>query len=436
LKLLFNQGKKCSLNFQVILKRRNNSANSNYDEYELNDNPDENENDDEEDEDDEDENDDDDSRTSSEEENTVYNENDDTDRNSLDYTGYLNLDYTDEEWYAYNSGVGNPESDDEKYRKSSSRLHQIQIFLDSMEKSPYLAINNQKMLKWKFNRRDDDFVTDSCSFKIYSTFSKNFESAYYLLDELIDQLNLTNYTGLNELWTCLVRIGCVQTFGKRLKIFSLLIKIMYKIDLEGGEKSCINLHALKPLKNLQYYLQNSSSHNNSRNLCRALFELFFFAEKLAIKWEMQKEYRAHMRDKEEFVEQVCETSYFIKLMMKSLNLNDEVAVCDNETNENAEKESKRKQRLKVSEKFELALKKSDGSSKSESDEPTLFKNSPNETKNECTLDNSGLSTSRESCHETNENNSNDYETETDEDKDDGVENENESEDNEENEWSN
>ena len=255
----------------------------------------------------------------------------------MDFNGYLNTDYTDEEWYSYNShgGGGQRESDDEKYRKSSNRLHQMQIYLDSVDKAPYLAINNQKMLKWKFTRRDDEDVVDTCSFKIYSTFSKNFESAYYLLDELIEQLNLANYTSLNDLWLCLVRIGCVQSFGKRLKIFSLLIKIMHKIDMEDtGEstRACaINLYALKPLKNLQYHLQNSTSQSNSRNLCRALFELFFFAEKLAIKWGVQREYRAHMRDKDEFVEQICEASYFIKLMMKSLNLNDEGATATTTT---------------------------------------------------------------------------------------------------------
>jgi hypothetical protein len=381
-------GKKSSLNFQVMLKRKESSSNSNYDE-DMNENHDDNnENDDNDatdEDDDEDDEEDDESNSSSDDNKTLdSDELDETEQNIEEWN------FSDQEWYSSNYGAGggeshavgaNQDSDDEKYRKSSCRLHQIQVLLDSVDKTPYLAINNQKMLKWKFNRRDDDLVTDTCSFKIYSTFSKNFESAYYLLDELIDQLNLTKYTGLNDLWMCLVKIGCVQSFCKRLKVFSLLIKIMHKIDLNNGAKFCINLHALKPLKNLQYYLQNSTSYNNSRNLCRALFELFFFAEKLAIKWNLQREYRAHMRDKDEFVEQICETSYFLKLIMNSLNLNGETAsTCDEKTAKKADTNSKSK---KIDKK-NYTFKEKDGES------PSL---APNES-NSATVTNVILDTTK------------------------------------------
>lgn len=206
------------------------------------------------------------------------------------------------------------DSDEEKYRKLTYKLP-----LDSIEYSPYLAINNQKLLKWKFLRHDEsDWQFESCSFKIYSCVSKNFHSAYYLLDELIDQLDIKSFQQLNELWNYLIKISCAQVFNKRLKLLNLLIKIMHKVNECSMDKMCVNLFALKPLKNLEYTLEMTSKED--RNLSRALFELFFFAEKLANKWQIQNEYRAQMKDKVEFVEKVCETAYLISLIMTSLNL--------------------------------------------------------------------------------------------------------------------
>jgi hypothetical protein len=299
LKKLKESGKKCSLQFQVMLKKKDTTQNYVSNEDDMTDNPDDNEDD--EDEEDEDN---DDSYSSSTEDEENHN--------------MAESDNDESDWHVVNNN-NYGDSDDEKYKKSTYKLP-----LDFIENNPYLAINNQKMLKWKFIRRDEsDWTTDVCSFKIYSTFSKNFESAYYLLDELISQLDFNQYSALNELWGSLIKIACVQSFGKRLKILSLLIKIMHRINIDNGAKMCINLYALKPLKSLQYSLE--SSNKEDRNLCRALFELFFFAEKLAIKWSVQKEYRAQMKDKDEFVEYICEASYFINLIMNTLNLNDNIA---------------------------------------------------------------------------------------------------------------
>lgn len=184
---------------------------------------------------------------------------------------------------------------------------------------PYIAIRNQKCLKWKFTRRDkSDWTVDTCSFKIFTTFSKNFESAYYLLNELIDQNSSNKLLDLNHLWTHLIKICCVQSFSKRLKVLSLLIKIIQKVFNGNESKLCINLFDLKPLKNLQYKLEENML---DRNFSRAFYELFFFAEKLAIKWSIQTEYVAKMRDREEFLDKITETSYFIKMIMNSMSIN-------------------------------------------------------------------------------------------------------------------
>lgn len=118
-----------------------------------------------------------------------------------------------------------PDSDEEKYRKSIYKLP-----LDYIEYNPYLAINIQKYLKWKFLRNERSSAIDACSFKIYSSFSKNFASAYFLLDELIDQLAIHKFQKLNEIWNYLIKISCAQVFGKRLKVFGILIKILNKVN--------------------------------------------------------------------------------------------------------------------------------------------------------------------------------------------------------------
>ena len=264
------------------------------------------------DEDDEDDEDDDDD--SVDDEDAYSDEN--TDKKSIS-----DSDYSDDDWQMIgDTNNGYADSDDEKYRKSTYKLP-----LDMIEFSPYLAINNQKILKWKFLRRDEsDWTIDTCSFKVYSSVSKNFSSAFYLLDELIDQLSIKKFQQLNDIWLYLIKVSCAQVFSKRLKIFSLLVKLMQKVDAQNLDRNCINIFALKPLKNLQITLE--CPNKDDRNLSRALYELFFFSEKLAIKWCIQHEYKARMKDKNEIIEKLCETAYFINVILVSLNMSNNMSM--------------------------------------------------------------------------------------------------------------
>ncbi len=330
--------RKCRICFQVITKRR--ECNSNYDsandDYEINENNNRYNNNNENEDDDADGDDDEDTRDSAEDDDDFSDDNSGKKSNSIS-----DDDSTVDDDNANGNEYG--DSDDEKYRKLTYKLP-----LESIEHSPYLAINNQKMLRWKFMRRDEsDWTFDSCSFKIYSSVSKNFQSAYYLLDELIDQLNIKTFQYINDLWNYLIKISCAQVFNKRLKLLSLLIKIMLRVESCDMDKSCINIFALKPLKNLQFTLEMSSKED--RNLSRALFELFFFAEKLAIKWLIQNEYRAQMKDKAELIEKVYETSYFINLILASINMNN----IDAGAKETAEKNNLQTPSLKIKSKNEL-----------------------------------------------------------------------------------
>ena len=196
-----------------------------------------------------------------------------------------------------------------------------------------MAINNQKIVKWKFLKpgTDAEANAESCSMRIYSSITKNFSSAYYVLDELISQMNECQFRCLpiNDIWNNLIKIACVQVFWKRLKVISLLIKIMTVVEkYHDKDRLEVDLFALKPLKNLQYNLLEASANNTSntsssvddKNLQRALYELFFFAERLSIKFSMQGEYRARMKDQAEIVEMVCDTAYLVNIIKQSILL--------------------------------------------------------------------------------------------------------------------
>ncbi|CAF0766591.1 unnamed protein product [Brachionus calyciflorus] len=294
--------KKTSILFQVYTK--NKESNNEDDE--------ENENEDDDDDDDNDEDNesgDDSNSDSSDEETEDYNQNSDSDQHGFDYS-------TDE-WYTSVNNTNYSENEDENKPKKIS----FKISLENLENVPYIAVKNQKILKWKFCRTD--WSTESCSFKIYTTLSKNFESAYHILDEIISQCSKLD---LNDLWSSLIKICCVQAFTKRLKILSLLIKIIRKVYQNSETKNCINLFELRPLKNLHYTLE--FSNKDDKNFSRALYELFFFAEKLAIKWSIQCEYVARMKDKTYFLEKISETSYFINLIAGSINNHEKRAKID------------------------------------------------------------------------------------------------------------
>ena len=287
---------------QVISKRRDSSSNydSNNDEYDTDENRYENDEDEDE--------------TSASDTDDEYND-DGSEKKSIS-----DSEYSGDDWEAIGrSNNCYADSDEEKYRKLTYKFP-----LDAIEYLPFIAVNNQKMLKWKFLRREEsDWTTDSCSFKIYSCVSKNLDSAFYLLDELIDQIDVKKFQPLSQIWSYLIKISCAQVFNKRLKIFSLLIKILQKIYSSDLDKSCINIYALKPLKSLQYNLE--TFNREDRNLSRALFELFFFVEKLTIKWSIQLEYKAMMKDRSELIEKLCETSYFVNLIMASLNMSNNLS---------------------------------------------------------------------------------------------------------------
>ena len=104
-----------------------------------------------------------------------------------------------------------------------------------------------------------------------------------------------------------MRLCCAQVFTRRLKLVGLLIKIMRRLLLSPQPKvPRVDLFKLKPLKSMHYTLD--TQYRADRQLARALSELFFFAERLAIEWSLERAFAAHMREKHEILEQLVQTS--------------------------------------------------------------------------------------------------------------------------------
>jgi hypothetical protein len=186
------------------------------------------------------------------------------------------------------------------------------------------------MLKWKLENHNNKqaekgadmntFDQQQFSFKIYSTTSKNFDSSYHILHELIENHLLKfNSNELNEIWTNLIHLCAMQAFAKRLKILNLLVMILKNLlTIEEMNSISIDLNALKPLKCLQYTLA-SVQRKNYHNLSRAMYELFLHAEKLSRKWATETEFAAHMRPREDFIEKVCQGAAFLKHIMNGFS---------------------------------------------------------------------------------------------------------------------
>jgi len=198
-------------------------------------------------------------------------------------------------------------------------------------RDPYVSIRNRS-LKWKFIRGDKN-EDEKCTFRIYSCTTQTFDSAFILLSEIFSTKSMHDLP-LNELWLQLVKISCLMTYSKRLKIINLLIKIIEHILQSTTEiypVNYLNLFALKPLRSLLCSLASSKESGDTDSL-RALYELFFYAEKLVLKWSICNEYNAKLKSKNNFVETVVDYAMKLSIIEKEI-LN------KNSSNENVTKDN-------------------------------------------------------------------------------------------------
>jgi hypothetical protein len=81
------------------------------------------------------------------------------------------------------------------------------------------------------------------------------------------------------------------------------------------------LNELKPLKIFHYTLEQLLAKNSkeNRDLSRSLYELFFFADKLACLVGNEAEFRANMKSKEEILQNVQIVAKFCKIIENSIS---------------------------------------------------------------------------------------------------------------------
>ena len=135
---------------------------------------------------------------------------------------------------------------------------------------------------------------------------------------LVDPDIVVHLKTVKDLWACLVYVACRQTGSQRLKAIELLLIILKSYqnqtpttptllgataapidgdDDEVVDESLPDLTLLEPLWRLFAKLsKNVSSYSIAPSVYRALTELFFAAENMAISRGLEKEYFIAMTD--------------------------------------------------------------------------------------------------------------------------------------------
>ena len=283
----------------------------------------------EDDEDDDDEDDDDDNSNDDD-----YN-NDDTDCDD----NSINEDNSGDFLRQYNNFY-NAEFDDENdttENERRKRKFKMTVKLNNI-RDPYVSIRNRS-LKWKFIRGDkhDD---EKCTFRIYSCTTQTFDSAFILLSEIFANKSM-NDLPLNDLWLQLVKISCLMTYTKRLKIIHLLIKIIEHVlqsPTETYSINYLNLFALKPLRSLLCSLASYKEGSDTDSL-RALYELFFYAEKLVFKWSICNEYNARLKSKNSLIKSVVDYAMKISIIENEILNKNSSTLSTQPENENTDEKT-------------------------------------------------------------------------------------------------
>ncbi|ELT88491.1 hypothetical protein CAPTEDRAFT_156305 [Capitella teleta] len=128
-----------------------------------------------------------------------------------------------------------------------------------------------------------------------------FDTGYMVLNAILCLPAISSLLPINELWSSLVYVACKQTGQQRLKAVQLLLRLM---QLQGScERQTVDLSELSALWHLYTSLSASSSGGSSMvcPVVRALTELFFVAENLALEWGIAEEYASSLKHKDEFL---------------------------------------------------------------------------------------------------------------------------------------
>ncbi|XP_064626439.1 zinc finger ZZ-type and EF-hand domain-containing protein 1-like isoform X2 [Lineus longissimus] len=129
-----------------------------------------------------------------------------------------------------------------------------------------------------------------------------FDTGHMILNSILSAPNKTRLLPLDELWSSLIQVVCKQTGAHRLKIVQLLLHILNsQCRRDDCSPLVIDVCLLQPL--WQLYTKMSSHLEPgtiTSPLVRALTELFFVAENLALVNGIADRYAASLKTKEEW----------------------------------------------------------------------------------------------------------------------------------------
>jgi hypothetical protein len=227
-----------------------------------------------------------------------------------------------------------------KNKKINKKYNKLIIDLSKKHTyEPFIALKTQS-LKWKFIRTSPNSCMTNAkihstssnqsnsknnrpfnvSFHLYTFKTNGFNTSYFIINELFSQYKETIFNKadhLNKLWSSLIDLTCLLTDTKRIKLINLLIQI---VDYVDGANNPVDIHIdifkLKPLRYLLHTLEEYKQYD--KNLLRALYDLFFKIEKLVIRLNMQHEYHAKLKTKQQLLDTFFNVAANVFLIQKAI----------------------------------------------------------------------------------------------------------------------
>ncbi|XP_067952130.1 zinc finger ZZ-type and EF-hand domain-containing protein 1-like [Watersipora subatra] len=146
--------------------------------------------------------------------------------------------------------------------------------------------------KWRFTVK-----------KAANSSSGSFFTGFVILNHILSTPSYCRIIDAATLWKRLVVVACEQTGDQRLKVIQLLLYLLQShlrsdddSSFEGPSELTMDLKYLAPLWKLYKSLSDEHGPEQTSAVLRALTELFFIAEDVAMQWNVTGEFMSCMID--------------------------------------------------------------------------------------------------------------------------------------------
>lgn len=157
-----------------------------------------------------------------------------------------------------------------------------------------------------------------------------FDTGYRILNGLLSTSFIIHSLPVNEIWSSLVHVSCKQIGQKRLKSIHLLLLLLHsQFKSANCTHLSLDLGLLCPL----WRLNRKMAEDFLDTVCllpplmRALTELFFYAENLAMEWNIESEYVASLIDDEDIISIISKGLESIAVLSYSIGYQNKATEC-------------------------------------------------------------------------------------------------------------